>query len=60
MGKLLQVQRHNFDTYIRVLWFELVLYQGPLVFWDAWGFDADGVFAICTPWFDFYPFVGLR
>jgi hypothetical protein len=24
---------------------------------ESWGFDADGVFAICTPWFMWYPWL---
>lgn len=30
-------------------------YRGAWYDWRQWGFDADGKFAIRTPWFLFYP-----
>jgi len=42
------------------LWINRRCYQGQWWKRNEWGLDADGVFAIVTPWGMWYPWLGGR
>lgn len=49
-GPYIKVGRSELFIWRRCYWF-------PIFRRSSWGLDADGVFAICTPWFMWYPWM---
>lgn len=57
---MFEYESEGCDWYFRFLWIELFVWKNPfrhsLLDRQYYDWEADGIFAICTPWFMIYPF----
>ena len=53
---MFKFEDHTCDWYFKILWIDLFIWKLDMS--GNWSLEADGIFAICTPWFMVYPFPG--